>query len=115
MRRTLGPVLIFVLAVMGGGRLCGEELKAPGAEPACVQAAAADPLAWLEVAPKAAPSSRFSSTLTQACVYEESPSCFYYASGDCRPCGVGKVGYCDNYMCSDGVLHACCYCGPLIC
>ena len=113
MRRILGPLLILVLVVVGGGRLCGEELKpeAPSAEPACAKA---DPLAWLEAAPRAATPARFASTLTE-CPYAESPSCFYYAAGDCLPCGPGKRGYCDNYMCSDGLLHSCCYCGALVC
>lgn len=112
MRLVVCSAVVLLLAIIAP--LAGEEAAAPSLNASCV------PLLFSSsITPNSAsalprnPEPQFLDSGGEC--PPPNLNCFPYATSECRPCGANKVGYCDNYMCSDGLLHACCFCGFLIC
>ena len=115
MRVTCIPAMALLLLLGMSGRIAGEEPKTPSLGTACIDEAAlfgGTGKAQNTPVPGASPKFRWAST-GGACP-PENQLCVYYASGDCVPCGLGKVQWCDTYKCGT-VYYTCCTCSPDAC
>jgi hypothetical protein len=124
MRRTVLSLSLFLVAVVSP--LAAEEPHAPSGKKACASGA---PSSLMEqilasesgTSAQSTPASRPASQrkwMTTAAAECPPPDlvCFYYATGDCLPCGRGRNSLCESYKCApDGALYTCCTCGLDVC
>jgi hypothetical protein len=103
-----------VLLLVTGAPLAGEEAKTPSLSPPCVSS-----LLSSSATPNSTPALPGNPEPLFLSSGGECPplhlNCFLYDNGECRQCGINKWGFCDTYMCSDGLLYPCCICGGMIC